>query len=258
MPASSRPPTPPGWSTTWPTRCPPPRWCWWPAAAPCPRPCPRRSRAAGEVLDTIGGHGPSPIAVVGRASPQRPGATSTGPALARLSDHLGEDMGRLAGSARHAGRRLRGGRLGRPRRARALPGRGRLARPLGSDRRHRRRRHRHGARRSSIACWWRGVPPAGGAGHPPPALPPDPPAGRVGRDHARAGSRGPRAAQHISGQEGPGPGRRLGSARIARAITLLAEADLDLRGATGLPGEVVLEVLVARLSRLAREGSAAR
>ncbi len=47
---------------------------------------------------------------------------------------------------------------------------------------------------------------------------------------------------------------RLGSASIARAIQLLADADLDLRGATALPGEVVLEVLVARLSRLVRQG----
>ena len=44
--------------------------------------------------------------------------------------------------------------------------------------------------------------------------------------------------------------RRLGSAGIARAITLLAEADLDLRGAKGWPDILVLEVLVARLSRL--------
>ncbi len=48
--------------------------------------------------------------------------------------------------------------------------------------------------------------------------------------------------------------RRLGTARIARAIQLLADADLDLRGVTVLPGETVLEVLVARLSRLARQG----
>jgi hypothetical protein len=34
----------------------------------------------------------------------------------------------------------------------------------------------------------------------------------------------------------------------------LAEADLDLRGTTGLPGELVVEVLVARLSRLVRQG----
>jgi DNA polymerase-3 subunit delta len=45
-------------------------------------------------------------------------------------------------------------------------------------------------------------------------------------------------------------GRRLGTEGVGRAIALLAEADLDLRGARGLPGEVILEVLVARLSRL--------
>jgi DNA polymerase-3 subunit delta len=44
--------------------------------------------------------------------------------------------------------------------------------------------------------------------------------------------------------------RRLGSERIARAIMLLAQADLDLRGRTGLPEMAVLQVLVARLSRL--------
>jgi len=47
---------------------------------------------------------------------------------------------------------------------------------------------------------------------------------------------------------------RLGTARIARAVHLLAEADLDLRGTTGLAGELVVEVLVARLSRLVRQG----
>jgi DNA polymerase-3 subunit delta len=47
--------------------------------------------------------------------------------------------------------------------------------------------------------------------------------------------------------------RRLGHDRIARAIALLAAADLDVRGRVGWPGEVVLEVLVARLARLARE-----
>lgn len=44
--------------------------------------------------------------------------------------------------------------------------------------------------------------------------------------------------------------RRLGSAGVARAIELLASADLDLRGASGLPDVLVLEVLVARLTRL--------
>jgi len=46
-------------------------------------------------------------------------------------------------------------------------------------------------------------------------------------------------------------GRRLGSARIGRAVVLLAEADLDLRGRSGLDDGLVLEVLVARLARLA-------
>ncbi len=46
--------------------------------------------------------------------------------------------------------------------------------------------------------------------------------------------------------------RRLGGGGIQRAIDLLAAADLDLRGAKELPDDVVMEVLVARLSRLAR------
>jgi DNA polymerase-3 subunit delta len=46
--------------------------------------------------------------------------------------------------------------------------------------------------------------------------------------------------------------RALGSAGIADAFALLAAADLDLRGATAWPERLVLEVLVARLSRLRR------
>jgi DNA polymerase-3 subunit delta len=38
---------------------------------------------------------------------------------------------------------------------------------------------------------------------------------------------------------------------VARAIQLVAEADVNLRGQSGWPSEAVLEVLVARLSRLA-------
>ncbi len=44
--------------------------------------------------------------------------------------------------------------------------------------------------------------------------------------------------------------RKLGHAGIVKAVALLATADLDLRGKRDLPGEVVLELLVARLSRL--------
>jgi DNA polymerase-3 subunit delta len=44
--------------------------------------------------------------------------------------------------------------------------------------------------------------------------------------------------------------RRLGPAGISRAVTLLAETDLDVRGRSALPSETLLEVLVGRLSRL--------
>jgi DNA polymerase III subunit delta len=50
--------------------------------------------------------------------------------------------------------------------------------------------------------------------------------------------------------------RKLGGSGTARAIALLAQADLDLRGAKEWPDDLVMEVLVARLSRLG--GSVAR
>jgi DNA polymerase-3 subunit delta len=43
---------------------------------------------------------------------------------------------------------------------------------------------------------------------------------------------------------------RLGGAGTKRAIELLAQADLDLRGGTDLDAELIMEVLVARLSKL--------
>ena len=52
--------------------------------------------------------------------------------------------------------------------------------------------------------------------------------------------------------------RRLGHARVARAITLLADADVSLRGESGWPDEVVMEVLVARLARLSNGHAASR
>jgi DNA polymerase-3 subunit delta len=45
-------------------------------------------------------------------------------------------------------------------------------------------------------------------------------------------------------------GRRLGPARLGRAVTLLADADLDVRGRSALSDVTVLEVLVGRLTRL--------
>ena len=46
--------------------------------------------------------------------------------------------------------------------------------------------------------------------------------------------------------------RRIGPGRVARAIRLIAAADLDLRGRSAWPPELVVEVLVARLASLAR------
>ena len=53
--------------------------------------------------------------------------------------------------------------------------------------------------------------------------------------------------------------RRLGPDRLADMIGLLADADLDLRGAKAWPDELVVEVLVARLaSRSGRAGKGGR
>lgn len=46
--------------------------------------------------------------------------------------------------------------------------------------------------------------------------------------------------------------RKLGHDRVVRAVDLLAQADLDLRGGKAWPDVLVLEVLVARLAQLAR------
>ena len=45
---------------------------------------------------------------------------------------------------------------------------------------------------------------------------------------------------------------RLGSDRLRRAVRLLAQADVDLRGATAVPAEATIEVLVGRLAALGR------
>jgi DNA polymerase III subunit delta len=56
--------------------------------------------------------------------------------------------------------------------------------------------------------------------------------------------------------------RRLGHDGVVRAFALLAQSDLDVRGAKDWPEDLVMEVLVARLSRLggapARAGAGAR
>ncbi|MGH9007617.1 MAG: DNA polymerase III subunit delta [Acidimicrobiales bacterium] len=81
--------------------------------------------------------------------------------------------------------------------------------------------------------------------------------GVVGIDSAEAarllGVRSPFVAKKAMEQ-----GRRLGGERVAQAITLLADADLDVKGRTALPPDLVLEVLVARLSRQLRARPMAR
>lgn len=52
--------------------------------------------------------------------------------------------------------------------------------------------------------------------------------------------------------------RRLGSARIAEAINLIAAADLDVRGKSGMHPETVVEILVARLARQTRPRQSSR
>lgn len=46
--------------------------------------------------------------------------------------------------------------------------------------------------------------------------------------------------------------RKLGSASIKRAIELLSQADVDLRGSSAWSNDLVLDVLIARLSRLVK------
>jgi len=46
--------------------------------------------------------------------------------------------------------------------------------------------------------------------------------------------------------------RRLGSEKIRRAIELLSETDVDLRGRSALGGDILMEILIARLAQLGR------
>jgi DNA polymerase-3 subunit delta len=46
--------------------------------------------------------------------------------------------------------------------------------------------------------------------------------------------------------------RKLGPERVARAVSLIADADHDLRGVLDWPDKLVIEVLVARLAQLAK------
>lgn len=75
-----------------------------------------------------------------------------------------------------------------------------------------------------------------------------------------SGVRGEKEAAQLLGLKGStfpakkalNQGRKLGGGPLRRSVALLAEADVDLRGAKAWPDELVMEVLVARLARLAR------
>lgn len=75
-----------------------------------------------------------------------------------------------------------------------------------------------------------------------------------------AGVRDDKAAAKLLGMKGSSfpakkamqQSRKLGTDKLSRAIELLADADLDLRGTKDWPPELVVEVLVARLANLSR------
>ena len=75
-----------------------------------------------------------------------------------------------------------------------------------------------------------------------------------------AGARGEKEAAALLGMKGStfpakkalNQADRLGGAGVRRAVELVADADVDLRGARAWPGELVMEVLVARLARASR------
>lgn len=75
-----------------------------------------------------------------------------------------------------------------------------------------------------------------------------------------AGARGEKEAAQLLGLKGStfpakkalNQSKKLGRPGVRRAMKLLATADVDLRGARAWPGELVIEVLVARLTTLSR------
>jgi DNA polymerase-3 subunit delta len=66
------------------------------------------------------------------------------------------------------------------------------------------------------------------------------------------------AGTSFVGQKVLAQANRLGGERIGQAVVLVADADLDVKGRSALPPGTVLEVLVARLSRLTRSRSTSR
>lgn len=74
--------------------------------------------------------------------------------------------------------------------------------------------------------------------------------GATGAESAAAVLGVKKGASTFPAQKAFDQGRRLGHDGVAQAITLLSDADLDLKGASGLDEGILLDVLVARLCRL--------
>lgn len=75
--------------------------------------------------------------------------------------------------------------------------------------------------------------------------------GATGADSAAVVLGVKKGASTFPAQKAFDQGRKLRGEGVGRAITLLAQADLDLKGVSGLDEGIVLDVLVARLCRLA-------
>ncbi len=177
--------------------------------------------ASGQVVDASVGDGKARAQWLAdhlRGGPVR----LDGPASALLSDHLGEDMGRLEGLLDTSPRPTDRERPSRPTTS-ALPGQGRGPGPLGPDRRHRRGPDGQGTRRAPPNARGRRGPSAGGDGNL--------------HGHYRkmlqldgSGVTSAEEAAQLLGIRSAYPAkkalaetRRLGMARIARAIQLLAQ-----------------------------------
>jgi DNA polymerase-3 subunit delta len=76
--------------------------------------------------------------------------------------------------------------------------------------------------------------------------------------HDRSGAAALLKVAPFMAQKALDQSRRLGHDGVARAMELLAGADLDLRGQRQWPTELVMEVLVARLARLTPKTRTAR
>ena len=196
-------------------------------------------KAHGHVIVDQGGGRETPATGSGGGCGRRRSGLDA-PAEALIEAHLGRGRQPAGRTARGAGRRLRrGARLG-PGRGRAVPGRGRLGRPVGPS-----PTPSTPARpRSALEQLHRLL--GGGERHPlvvlailhrhvQSLLRVDSPAIRTEAQAAEAMGIA-KGRKHLSGQEGARrASRRWGSAGIAEAIGLVADAEVDLKGASAWP-----------------------